>query len=330
VSEPVFPVPAERVIATVAKLFRLQGQPDLAAVVTSADARIEAVGSDFGVTYYSLILDVPVTLFATIEPKLSAIEGGIEAKLQSVIRYANHVLSKVVVSPILEEPMSSVGRPEVGEADALRLWEPQTFRLFLSHVSVHKVAVANLKSYLRILGVSAFVAHEDIEPTLEWQAEIDFALRSMHAMAALLTPEFHASNWTDQEVGVAVARGAMIVPVRLGLNPYGFIARQQALTGDLAKPGELAPAIVAVLARPATTGQPMREALVVALEGATSFAAAKAVASVIEASQGFTPDQLRRIGMSIQANSQVAGSFYARDRLRRYVASHVAPVGADK
>lgn len=320
-NEPEFPVPAERVIATVAKLFRLQGQPDLAEVLAAADARIEAMGSDFGVMYYSLFLDVPVTLFAAIEPKLGEVESGIEAKLKSAIRYPHDVLSKVVISPILEEPMASVGRPEVADDVALRLWAPQTFRLFLSHVSVHKVAVSSLKSELRTLGVSAFVAHEDIEPTLEWQTEIDSALRSMDAMAALLTREFHESKWTDQEVGVAVARGAMIVPVKLGLDPYGFIARQQALAGDLTKPGVLAVAIVRVLARHATTGQPMRGALVVALEGAASFADAKAVASLIETSQGFTPEQLRRIGVSIEENSQV---YYARDRLRRYLATYVA------
>jgi len=321
-SEPEFPVPAERVIATVAKLFQLQGQADLAEVLASAEARIEARGSDFGVMYYALFLDVPVTLFATIEPKLVDVESRIRDKLQSAVRYPHDVLSEVVISTILEQPMSSVGRPEVGDADALRLWEPQTFRLFLSHVSVHKVAVSNLKGYLRTLGVSAFVAHEDIEPTLEWQTEIDFALRSMHAMAALLTPEFHSSNWTDQEVGVAVARGAMIVPVKLGLDPYGFIARQQALTGDLTKPGPLAFAIARVLLRQAATGQPMREALAVALERAASFADAKSVASLIETSEGFTPDQLRRIGVSTEANSQV---YYARERLQRYVAEHVVP-----
>jgi hypothetical protein len=50
-TEPEFPAPAGRVVATVAKLFRLQGQPDLAAVLTGAEARIEAMGSDFGDTY---------------------------------------------------------------------------------------------------------------------------------------------------------------------------------------------------------------------------------------------------------------------------------------
>jgi hypothetical protein len=325
--EPTFPVPADRVVATVAKLYQLQGHPNLAGILASSDARIEAIGSDFGVMYYTLFLDVPVTLFAAIESKLAEIESGIVAKLQTAIRYSNDVLSKVTISPILEQPMS-VGRPEVDATEVLRLWEPQTFWLFLSHVSVHKVAVSNLKGRLRAFGVSAFVAHEDIKPTLEWQGEIDLALRSMHAMAALLTPEFHESKWTDQEVGVAVARGVMIVPVKLGIDPYGFIARQQALAGDLAKPGDLAAALVAILARQSATKQRMKEALVFALETATSYATAKAVTAAIEDTQAFTPDQLQRIEGSIEANSQVSGSFYVPERLRRYVASQVSlPAG---
>jgi hypothetical protein len=140
-------------------------------------------------------------------------------------------------------------------------------------------------------------------------------------MAALLTPEFHESKWTDQEVGVAVARGVMIVPVKLGIDPYGFIAKQQALPGDLAKPGDLAAALVGVLAKQSATEQRMKEALVVALETAMSYSTAKAVTAVIEDTHAFTSDQLRRIEASIATNSQVSGSFYVPDRLRRYVAS---------
>jgi hypothetical protein len=51
---------------------------------------------------------------------------------------------------------------------------------------------------LRSFGVSAFVAHENIEPT-KWQDEIEKALLSMNALAAILMPGFHESKWTDQE-----------------------------------------------------------------------------------------------------------------------------------
>lgn len=317
-----FPIPVGRVLATVARVLSLQAKPDLANILTSAEGQIDAVGSDFGVEYYTLTLRVPVSLFAASEPQLSAIETAILGKLQTVIRNDAHVISKVAVSPVLEEPMSRVGRPDVGDDRALRLWGPQTCRLFLSHVAVHKVAVSDLKRSLRTLGISGFVAHEDIEPTLEWQAEIDVALRSMHAMVALLTPEFHESKWTDQETGAALARGVIVVPVKLGLDPYGFLGKHQALPGDLAKPDELAAAIVGVLEKQPTTGNLVREGLVLGLESASSFANAKLVVSSIEKAGGFLEGQLRRMEASIATNSQVGGSTRVPERLRRYVSAH--------
>ena len=63
--------------------------------------------------------------------------------------------------------------------------------------------------------MSCFVAHVDIHPTKEWQDEIESALSSMDGFVALLTDKFHESDWTDQEVGFALARGVPIIAVRL-------------------------------------------------------------------------------------------------------------------
>ena len=108
-------------------------------------------------------------------------------------------------------------------------WEPSHFRLFLSHLSSFKQTTGKLQAALRKFGVSAFVAHVDIEPTREWLDEIEAGLYSMDALAAVLMPGFKESNWTDQEVGVAVGRGVLVIPIMRGLNPYGFISKYQGL-----------------------------------------------------------------------------------------------------
>lgn len=111
-------------------------------------------------------------------------------------------------------------------------WEPAHFRLFLSHVSSFKKNTGLLQAALRRYGISAFVAHVDIEPTKEWLDEIEAGLYSMDALAALLMPGFKESNWTDQEVGVAVGRDVLIIPVIKGVIPYGFISKYQGLHAD--------------------------------------------------------------------------------------------------
>lgn len=103
------------------------------------------------------------------------------------------------------------------------------FRLFLSHTSKHKVKATRLKTCLDLYAISGFVAHEDIHPTLEWELEIERALRCMDAFVAIHTPGFSASFWTQQEVGFAVGRGVKIISLRMGEDPTGFISKRQAL-----------------------------------------------------------------------------------------------------
>ncbi len=78
-------------------------------------------------------------------------------------------------------------------------------------------------------GVDTFVAHDDIEPTREWQDAIEAALRTCDALCALMTSDFIESKWCDQEVGFAIARRKLVVAVKLGTDPYGFIAKYQAV-----------------------------------------------------------------------------------------------------
>jgi len=108
-------------------------------------------------------------------------------------------------------------------------WAPNHFRLFTSHLSNFKRETALLQGSLRHYGVSAFVAHVDIEPTKEWQSEIEAALYSMDALLAILMPGFHESKWTDQEVGVAIGRGVLVIPVMRDLTPYGLMGKFQGL-----------------------------------------------------------------------------------------------------
>src|SRR2546425_3622997 len=69
------------------------------------------------------------------------------------------------------------------------MWEPDHFRLFITHVATRKIEAHELKRHLEPFYVSCFVAHDDIEPTREWEDEIEEALRTMDALAALLSPD---------------------------------------------------------------------------------------------------------------------------------------------
>jgi hypothetical protein len=86
-----------------------------------------------------------------------------------------------------------------------------------------------MKAFLSAFGMDVFLAHEDLEPSVEWQKEILQALRKCDVFIPLLTRSFHSSLWTDQETGIAVSRGKLILPVKFSVVPYGFIGKFQAL-----------------------------------------------------------------------------------------------------
>ena len=128
-------------------------------------------------------------------------------------------------------------------------WKAGYFRLFISHLAECRQIAGEIQNEMLDYGVSSFVAHNDIEPTLEWQAEIESALATCDGMLALLHPGFHESKWTDQEIGFALGRQLFIVPVRLGAAPYGFIGRFQAMNGSTRSAQDLAGCLFVMLSR---------------------------------------------------------------------------------
>jgi len=48
----------------------------------------------------------------------------------------------------------------------------------------------------------------------------------------LLTESFKKSDWTDQEIGLAIAADKFIIPLQVDFPPYGFIGKIQGLKVD--------------------------------------------------------------------------------------------------
>jgi hypothetical protein len=127
-------------------------------------------------------------------------------------------------------------------------WEgTAAFRLFISHVSAEKEKAKRLRECLAPYSISAFVAHEDIHPTKEWEQELVRSLHTMDAFLAMHTKGFAASNWTQQEIGFAVCRGVKIISFKMGEDPSGFLARRQALLRNRRSAEEIAKEIDGLL-----------------------------------------------------------------------------------
>lgn len=196
-----------------------------------------------------------------------------------------------------------------------RLWMAGYCRCFLSHTSKHKTEAASLKVELEAYGCDVFVAHEDIEPTLEWVPELENALASCHCLLALVTDDFHASLWTDQEVGFVLGRGLPVVPIQAPDNPYGLMGKLQAFRFDEATLSDVAETVFTALSSKDQTGQLVASAAVQAfLDSPDSAAAAKRM-GILERLPAITPELLRRLSDAAPTNSHIAGSPGVPERL---------------
>ena len=195
-----------------------------------------------------------------------------------------------------------MGRRKISSSDESSIWGEDGYRVFLSHKAEVKKETSELKDKLEIYGISAFVAHADIEPTKEWQQEVENALATMHAFVALMTKDFHDSEWTDQEVGYALARGVPIIAAKMGLDPYGFIGKFQALPCAW---DDAPVAIVKLLIK-----HPMMlDAYLDAVSRCKSFENGNSLSYVLSDLRSLTDRQVESLVESFNDNIQLQGSY---------------------
>ena len=309
-----------RISNTLSKIFKAQNKIEFVRILDSAAPFVELTESDNwngGTYYYTLFLEIPVVVFAEIDSVLSKYEAEIGAKLQATVRETgNHILNRVVIRPKLIESAVLDSRSEREREGAI--WVGKLIRIFISHQSADKVHASNLKASLSKFDIAAFVAHEDIEPTVPWQAEIKIALNTMDIFLALLTPNFRNSKWTDQEVGFAVSKNVPIIHVRDGQDPYGFIGETQSLSLSIENSDYLADEIVLILLKNNHLKPRMREALFAKLENVGGFTLSCKLMKLIETSGTVSESEICRIHNAAKANQWVRGAYTVMTFLESY------------
>lgn len=202
-------------------------------------------------------------------------------------------------------------------------WREGYFSLFISHLASDKIRAHELKNKLESYSISGFVAHSDIEPTKEWQDEIELALRTCDALTALMIPGFHESKWTDQEIGLALGRDLLILPVRMGQDPYGFIGKLQAINfTDIDK---LALDIFESLLKNKKTSKKISLGILHKFENSSSFQTAKNNMTLVEKITFWDKSLIERLKNAVANNSQISYSFGVQERVNNIVKSFENP-----
>lgn len=243
-SSYVFESRLEAFLAQACALLRHHGAEEAASVIVNSKPLLRCGISydnyNGGYTGHSLTLKVPFDLYVAIESRTREVADKIRAQINDIALgdVDNEALDSVVIG--IDIPTEIDWRSKSGllktdsilpvtEDASARIWKSDcSLRVLISHKDEDKQVAKKISDALYLLGVSAFVAHENIVNATVWPVELTNALKSMDACVPLLTKSFHQSYWTDQEVGWAYGRGVPVVPLNLGENPYGFMNSIQA------------------------------------------------------------------------------------------------------
>jgi len=204
---------------------------------------------------------------------------------------------------------------------------PKPFRAFLSYSSRDKKFAGRIKHALESCNIDAFLAHEDIAPAANWQQTIEQELKRCDTFIPLITKQnFHASYWTDQECGFALARAKVILPI-CSRNPYGFLEKYQAYKR---KPGknerQLVEDVLVGLASHKSVRNHFLATLISTLRISSGFDQSIAICRVLSRISQLSKVQLSKLLRNAIAQAQVHKSDEAVRQLRQLIKKNAGKV----
>lgn len=321
----------EKLLAALSVYFGKHGRSTLQRLVVNSTYRVHEEwdydnwnGGQYG---HAVFFEVPSPIYYDVFEDLAEVSDEICQGLNRFAKVPQESFSAVFIelkddagleswreqSGVLAHPTPSAAM--ISEEQLHRIWTPKSLRVFLSHKVSHKKLAAALKDDLADMGVSCFVAHESIKPTKAWQSEIERALFTMHVLVALMTENFPDSEWTDQEVGVAIGRQVPVVSVKLGTDPYGFIGKYQALNGFKKTPSELADELYDLFWEDPQLKPRAIDALVSRFEAAENYNKANRLMKQLLRIENVPPEIVQRLETAPKHNVQVREAFEVRRHL---------------
>ncbi len=198
------------------------------------------------------------------------------------------------------------------------------FKVFISYSSADKVLGGLFKQcFETYAGFSVFLAHEDISPAVEWELKIIKYLKEADVIIPLITTNYRNSEFTDQELGMALAWKKIILPIKLSdINPYGFIKKFQALRCRQNYNGIINAVLAIVLVLIENKefnkyNEPVVNSVIKAFSQSTSFKMTRTIIRTLVKITKFNNKQLLFLIKAIKNNSQINQEYYAYPEFKK-------------
>lgn len=175
---------------------------------------------------------------------------------------------------------------------------------FISYSHQDREYGAQAKNVLAEIGIDGFLAHEDLHVSDEWRERIIEELNRCDLFVPLLSANFVASKWAQQEVGFIISRpDVAIAPLSIdGTKPFGFISHVQSRA--IPKDGITRELLVEPLAR--RIPRKILPGLIRIAADAGNFRSAEAkMLRLVPFFPAFTPDEAQTLAEASVRNNQI-------------------------
>jgi len=199
-------------------------------------------------------------------------------------------------------------------------------KVFLSHSDKDKKIAAELKSKLSKHGLSVFLAHEDIDGGSDWVSKLYEEIQNSKIFIMLLTKNYHTSNYTDQETGVAINCEKTILPICTDdTRPYGFAYSKQAIVCSFPFEDSKIEKIANIAKMELVSVSSNLDNLISKLKNSRSYAESASIATQIDKYDNFSESPLLLL-VSAYDNPQVHYSFVADTIINKIIGDYLDKV----
>lgn len=199
-------------------------------------------------------------------------------------------------------------------------------KIFLSHSDKDKKIAAELKSKLVEHDLVVFLAHEDIDGGSDWVSKLYEEIQNSKIFIMLLTKNYHSSNYTDQEVGIAINCKKTILPICVDeTRPYGFAFNKQAIVCSLPFEDSKIEKIVNITKMDVIPESSYLDVLISKLVNSNSFAESATISTQIKKYDVFSESQLVQLTSALN-NPQVQYSYVADAIINKIIGDNLEKV----
>lgn len=196
--------------------------------------------------------------------------------------------------------------------------------VFLSHSVKDKEKAAQLKYQLSQYDIKLFIAHEDIDVGVEWLGTLYKEIRNCNVFFMLLSKNYHASNYTDQEAGMALNLNKPILQISVDkTEPYGFTSKIQAIMCkypfEKRKIIKIVKSTKKLTTEFSSTEPLIMDELTKRLGSVSTYSEAATLANRIFKYKKISSVQINRIAKAYISNPEVFGSFIAKPLLSKII-----------